>query len=181
MQLTLYQLNHNRTIIITNPISSPGYFVNSTDEGPGPKRLEKNSNQNTALFFIIFLFSCWTFLTTFFCRLQVENSGSGFHCPVPFSTNWRVAFMRLLFKTLLWMLLLLLLIIIIIIDINIIIAFLIILKWVAFSKLYGLVLGCITHTIYWQSNYWWTKGRHLRINKRQQKVARNWSERFLSV
>ena len=47
--------------------------------------------------------------------------------------------MRLLFKTLLWMLLLLLLIIIIIIDINIIIAFLIILKWVAFSKLYGLV------------------------------------------
>ena len=61
MQLMLYQLNHNRTIIITNPISSPGYFVNSTDEGPGPKRLEKNSNQNTALLFIIFLFSCWTF------------------------------------------------------------------------------------------------------------------------
>ena len=56
MQLMLYQLNHNRTIIITNPISSPGYFVNSTDEGPGPKRLEKNSNQNTAHFFIIFLF-----------------------------------------------------------------------------------------------------------------------------
>ena len=59
--------------------------------------------------------------------------------------------MRLLFKTLLWMLLLLLLIIIIIIiiiDINIIIAFLIILKWVAFLKFYGLVLGCITHTIY---------------------------------
>ena len=56
--------------------------------------------------------------------------------------------MRLLFKTLLWMLLLLLLIIIIIIDINIIIAFLIILKWVAFLKLYGLVLGCITQTIY---------------------------------
>ena len=60
--------------------------------------------------------------------------------------------MRLLFKTLLWMLLLLLIIIIIIIiiiiDINIIIAFLIILKWVAFLKLYGLVLGCITQTIY---------------------------------
>ena len=29
---------------------------NSTDEGPGPKRLEKISNQNMALLFIIFLF-----------------------------------------------------------------------------------------------------------------------------
>ena len=142
------------------------------------RKIQTKTRHISSLFFF-FLFE--HFLTTFFCRLQVENSGSGFHCPVPFSTNWRVAFMRLLFKTLLWMLLLLLLLIIIIIDINIIIAFLIILKWVAFSKLYGLVLGCITHTICWQSNYWWTKGRHLRINKRQQKVARNWSERFLSV
>ena len=32
----------------------PTYFV--TDEGPGPKRLEKNSNQNTALLFINLLF-----------------------------------------------------------------------------------------------------------------------------
>ena len=32
----------------------PTYFV--TDEGPDPKRLEKNSNQNTALLFIILLF-----------------------------------------------------------------------------------------------------------------------------
>ena len=49
---------------------------------------------------------------------------------------------------LLILLLLLLLLIIIIIDINIIIAFLIILKWVTVSKLHGVVLGCITHTIY---------------------------------
>ena len=45
---------------------------------------------------------------------------------------------------LLLLLLIIIIIIIIIIDINIIIAFLIILKWVAFLKLYGLVLGCIT-------------------------------------
>ena len=31
-------------------------LCNSTDEGSGPKRLEKNLNQNTALLFIIFLF-----------------------------------------------------------------------------------------------------------------------------
>ena len=36
-------------------------LCNSTNEGPGPKCLEKNTNQNTALLFIIFLFFLFVF------------------------------------------------------------------------------------------------------------------------
>ena len=45
-------------------------LCNSTDEGPGPKCLEKNTNQNTALLFIIFLFF-FLFLTFPYVLLNI--------------------------------------------------------------------------------------------------------------
>ena len=45
-------------------------LCNSTDEGPGPKCLEKNTNQNTALLFIIFTFF-FLFLTFPYVLLNI--------------------------------------------------------------------------------------------------------------
>ena len=51
----------------------PG-FCNSTDKDPGPKRLETNLNQNTALFFIIFSFFVEHSLTYFLQRHEVYRN-----------------------------------------------------------------------------------------------------------
>ena len=45
-------------------------LCNSTDEGPGPKYLEKNTNQNTALLFITFLYF-FLFLTFPYVLLNI--------------------------------------------------------------------------------------------------------------
>ena len=47
---------------VCKPYNGLNVLSNSSDEGPGPKGLERNPNQNTPLLFFIFFCSTFPFL-----------------------------------------------------------------------------------------------------------------------